>query len=116
MLNGFAFRETRRMRKGILFAAAAYLLWGLFPIYFRALAAVPAPEMLAHRGVWSVLFLGLLVAHGQRWAWLGAALRQPRLLRACASCNGWRSRSPGSGSAGWSGTATAFPGSASCWR
>ncbi len=82
MLKGFAFEDACDMRKGILLAAAAYLLWGLFPIYFRALADVPAPEMLAHRVLWSVLFLALLLAHRQRWAWLGAALRQPRLLRA----------------------------------
>ncbi|HYN38652.1 MAG TPA: hypothetical protein VES39_05325, partial [Rhodospirillales bacterium] len=44
---------------GIAFAAGAYLLWGLFPLYFKAVAAIPAPEMLAHRILWSLLFLGL---------------------------------------------------------
>ena len=34
---------------GIVYAASAYVLWGLFPLYFSHLAAVPAAEVLVHR-------------------------------------------------------------------
>ncbi|MCX8024422.1 MAG: EamA family transporter RarD [Thermanaerothrix sp.] len=52
-----------RINSGVVFAAAAYTLWGFFPIYFKALKEVPAPQVLAHRIVWAFLFLlGVLVA------------------------------------------------------
>lgn len=59
------------MQKGILQAASAYLLWGLFPIFFKWLAEVPAHEVLAHRVVWSLLLLtGVLLLKKQWLAWL----------------------------------------------
>ena len=42
-------------RKGVIFGVAAYGMWGLIPIYFKALSGVPALEVLAHRIVWSVV-------------------------------------------------------------
>lgn len=51
--------------RGLAYALAAYLAWGLLPVYFKALRAVPAVEVLAHRVVWSLLLLaGLLAARG----------------------------------------------------
>jgi chloramphenicol-sensitive protein RarD len=40
---------------------AAYIIWGSFPLYFKALAHVPPPEVLAHRIVWSAAFLLVFV-------------------------------------------------------
>jgi chloramphenicol-sensitive protein RarD len=45
---------------GILYGAGAYSLWGLFPIYFKQTARVPALEVLAHRIVWALLALALV--------------------------------------------------------
>jgi chloramphenicol-sensitive protein RarD len=51
--------------RGLGYALAAYLSWGLLPLYFKALAAVPPLEILSHRVVWSlVLLAGLLAARG----------------------------------------------------
>lgn len=72
------------MQSGIASAALAYVLWGLFPLYFRQLAMVPAPEVLVHRVVWSLVFVLALLAARRQWAWLGAVLRQPRVLGAFA--------------------------------
>ncbi|MGB6229762.1 MAG: EamA family transporter RarD [Litorimonas sp.] len=47
-------------RAGLLSGLSAYLMWGLFPIYFVATKAVPAVEILSHRIVWS-LPVGLLI-------------------------------------------------------
>lgn len=48
---------------GVLFAVGAYLLWGVLPIYWKQLSHVPAYEILAHRVVWSCLFMfGILLA------------------------------------------------------
>ncbi len=45
------------MKKGVLYTIGAYLLWGFFPIYFKALYGVPPFQIMAHRVVWSFLFL-----------------------------------------------------------
>ena len=72
------------MNSGILFAGLAYMVWGLFPLYFDQLTDVPAMEIVAHRTVWSlVIVLGLLTLL-RRWAWLGPVLRQPKVLGAFA--------------------------------
>lgn len=68
------------MQQGIAYAALAYTLWGLFPLYFRLLATVHPLEVLAHRFVWSLGFLLLLLAVLRRWAWLRPALGSPRVL------------------------------------
>ncbi|MDJ0720567.1 MAG: hypothetical protein QNJ04_03010 [Desulfobacterales bacterium] len=46
---------------GVTYAGASFLIWGLSPIYWKALAAVPAFEILMHRMIWSFLFLTPLV-------------------------------------------------------
>jgi chloramphenicol-sensitive protein RarD len=72
------------MNRGIVFAALAYAVWGLFPIYFKQVAQVPALEVVLHRTVWSLLFvLGVLVVL-KRWAWMRALLGQPKVLAAFA--------------------------------
>lgn len=68
------------MNPGFLYAVAAYVLWGVIPIYFKLLHGVPAPEILAHRMAWSLLVCAALLAVLRRWRWMGAVARQPRLL------------------------------------
>ena len=73
------------MNRGVVYAASAYACWGLFPLYFRQIAQVPAHEVLVHRIVWSfVLMMGLLAVRRQ-WAWLGPVLRTPKVLAAFAA-------------------------------
>ncbi|WMW79067.1 EamA family transporter RarD [Undibacterium cyanobacteriorum] len=74
------------MRQGIIYAASCYLLWGLFPIYFRALREVAPLEILMHRMVWALLFLGIILSIRKQWAWLSDIIKQPRVvLRFAAS-------------------------------
>lgn len=68
------------MAKGVLYAASAFLLWGMFPLYFKALAALPPLELLAHRVVWSLVFVVLVLAVRRQWAWLKALRQQPRVV------------------------------------
>jgi chloramphenicol-sensitive protein RarD len=72
------------MHPGVLHAALAYVLWGLFPIYLRLLAGVPALDVLVHRVVWSLLFLLALLAVRRQWAWLRDTLARPRVIGAFA--------------------------------
>jgi chloramphenicol-sensitive protein RarD len=66
--------------RGFHFAAAAYTMWGFFPIYWKVLHSVPALEILAHRMVWSLGFVLLVLAYRRRWSWLRPALRSKRTL------------------------------------
>ncbi len=68
------------MNKGVVYAAGAYILWGLLPLYWKALDSVPAGQILAHRIVWSLVFVGLILTARHNWAWFGQAVRRPRVL------------------------------------
>ena len=68
------------MSTGVLQAALAYALWGLFPIYFHLVAAVAPLEIVLHRSLWSLAFVLVLLAVLRRWAWLGEVVRRPRTL------------------------------------
>ena len=68
------------MNPGILYAFAAFVLWGLFPIYFKTLHQIPALEMLAHRMAWSLLFVIAVLLVRRHWRWFGPTLRDRRLL------------------------------------
>jgi chloramphenicol-sensitive protein RarD len=67
------------MRSGILYAALAFLCWGLFPLYFHALDEVPPLQILAHRMVWSLAFLLILLVLRRQWKWL-EQVRRPRVF------------------------------------
>ena len=68
------------MNRGILYAVSAYVIWGLLPIYWKALHIVPAGQILAHRIVWSLAFVGLVLTARRKWAWWGEAKKRPRVL------------------------------------
>ena len=68
------------MRGGVLAAVLAYTLWGILPVYWKALQAVPSLEILAHRTVWSLLLVLLLLAVRRQWDWLQCLRREPRML------------------------------------
>jgi chloramphenicol-sensitive protein RarD len=68
------------MNRGIAYACAAYLLWGVFPIYFKALQAVAPLQILAHRILWSLVVCALLLLVLRRLRWIADLLRQPLVL------------------------------------
>lgn len=65
---------------GLLNGIAAYGMWGLVPSVLAAPAARRAIEILAHRMVWSLAFVGIALVVMRRWAWAGELIRQPRKL------------------------------------
>ena len=72
--------DHARRRAGLLLGLGAYLLWGVLPLYFKALATVVPTEIVAHRIVWSLLFLGALATIWRRWPAIRAAVTTPRVL------------------------------------
>ncbi|MBC9718588.1 EamA family transporter RarD [Streptomyces sp. TRM66268-LWL] len=55
-------------------------MWGLVPLFWPLLKPAGAVEILAHRMVWSLVLVGLVLLVMRRWAWAGELLRQPRKL------------------------------------
>jgi chloramphenicol-sensitive protein RarD len=72
-----AHRETVA---GVLYAGGAFLIWGLSPVYWKAMQSVPALEIVTHRVVWSFLFLVALTLVQRRWGEFREALKTPRTL------------------------------------
>jgi chloramphenicol-sensitive protein RarD len=59
--------DTREYQKGLRYGLGAFLFWGFAPLYFKAVAHVPALELLGHRIVWAVLMLGGAVWWMRAW-------------------------------------------------
>ena len=71
------------MTPGIVYATLAYMAWGLFPLYFRQVAHVPALEVVVHRTVWSLVFVLAVLAVRRHWGWMRALRGQPRVWSIC---------------------------------
>jgi chloramphenicol-sensitive protein RarD len=74
-------------RTGVLYALAAFFMWGLaVPLHFKLVSAVPAPQILAHRIVWASVFALGLILIGRQWSKLVEAFTSgSRLLFLCLS-------------------------------
>jgi chloramphenicol-sensitive protein RarD len=64
-------------------AVASFATWGLVPIYWKLLSRVPALEILAHRFVWTIVFLGFLLSWQERWREVMGNLRRRRSALFC---------------------------------
>lgn len=76
---------TDARARGVAAGLGAYLLWGLFPLYWKLLAHVPARELLLHRVVWSALLLVGIFAVTGRLPELFGVLRDGRKVRVLAA-------------------------------
>ncbi len=70
----------REARAGLLYGLGAYSMWGVFPLYFHALADVAPWVVLCHRIAWSALFLALVVSVRGEWAAIRPILHSGRSL------------------------------------
>lgn len=77
--------SARRTAVGIACSVGAYALWGVFPIYFKLVAAVPALEVLAHRVIWTVVLVGFLIVLGRSWRTVATIMARPRRLLTLAA-------------------------------
>jgi chloramphenicol-sensitive protein RarD len=72
--------NDKSVKAGVLFALAAYSMWGIAPMYFKLLTSVPALEIVMHRIVWSVLVLCLLLAVRKKFGQVFKAIRDPKVI------------------------------------
>lgn len=77
---------TPNPRRGYLLGLLAYSVWGLFPLYFKTLDGIPAPEVIVHRIIWSALFsVALLMLWRHRGWWQQLYSHPKRFLVLAAS-------------------------------
>jgi chloramphenicol-sensitive protein RarD len=73
------------MQKGMLYAAGAYIMWGLLPLYLKLLKDIPAIEIMLHRIIWSLVFMLAILTVRRQWRWIGETLMRPKVLAAFAA-------------------------------
>lgn len=61
--------HTANPRRGLILGLSAYIIWGLFPLYFKAIQSVPALEIIIHRALWSALAGSLLLMLWKHPGW-----------------------------------------------
>lgn len=72
--------QTGDSPRGFAFALTAYVMWGFLPFFMKAIAHIPAPEVVAHRIIWSVPLAGLVLVWLGRTDDIKTALRSPRMV------------------------------------
>jgi len=72
--------QAANPRRGYILGLTAYIIWGLFPLYFKAIASVPAVEIIIHRVLWSALFGALLLMVWKHPGWWRELRDNPRRL------------------------------------
>jgi chloramphenicol-sensitive protein RarD len=77
---GRTVRAVDERRLGVLSGLGAYSLWGLFPLYFPLLEPAGGLEIVAHRVLWSLVFVGLLLTVRRNWSQVRALVTDGRRL------------------------------------
>ncbi len=72
--------ENRDTKEGFIYAGLAYFIWGFLPLYMKALAHVPAWEVVPHRILWSLPVAGAVVWFTGQGGALVATFKNPRML------------------------------------
>lgn len=70
--------QGNNARKGIIYTACSFAMWGLFPVYWKLLEQIPALDILAHRILWSFVFMCVLLTVLKKWK---TGWRELRLLK-----------------------------------
>ncbi|AHF69901.1 MULTISPECIES: EamA family transporter RarD [Pseudomonas] len=76
--------QAANPRRGYILGLSAYIIWGLFPMYFKLLATVPALEIIIHRAIWSALFGSLLLLFWKHPGWWRELRENPQRLAVLA--------------------------------
>ncbi|OPG71564.1 EamA family transporter [Pseudomonas ogarae] len=72
--------QAANPRRGYILGLSAYIIWGLFPIYFKAIASVPSVEIIIHRVLWSALFGAALLMVWKHPGWWRELRDNPQRL------------------------------------
>ena len=73
--------DAREYRLGLFYGFACYSAWGVCVVYFKAVKDVAPEEVLAHRMIWALVFLALVLRLQRRWGEVRAVFRDPRTVK-----------------------------------
>ncbi|EGH05885.1 rarD protein [Pseudomonas amygdali pv. aesculi str. 0893_23] len=76
--------QAANPRRGYILGLSAYTIWGLSPIYFKAISAVPAIEIIIHRVLWSALFGSIVLMFWKHPGWWRDLRNNPQRLAVLA--------------------------------
>src|SRR5690348_12479217 len=79
-MNGESTPSAQHPRTGFALGLCAYALWGVLPVYFKIIEVLPATDIVAHRVIWSIPFLAVLILISRGWPKVEKALRSRRTL------------------------------------
>lgn len=68
-------------KKGVFYAIIAYLMWGLFPLYWKPLETIPALQLIGHRIGWSFILLFIVILVTRQWRAFQKVAFEPKMLR-----------------------------------
>ena len=77
---------TANPQRGYILGLSAYVIWGLFPIYFKAIQHIPSLEIIVHRALWSALFGAILLMLWKHPGWWRELRTHPKRLLVLAGC------------------------------
>lgn len=80
--------QAANPRRGYVLGLCAYVCWGLFPLYFKLLSAVPSLEIIVNRAIWSAIFGSLLLLVWKHPGWWQELRENPRRLAVLAMSGG----------------------------
>jgi len=69
---------NRTSRTGLIYGLLAYGLWGVLPLYFKAIAEIAPFDIVAHRVLWSLPYLAMLIALSRGWPKVRQAMQDRR--------------------------------------
>jgi chloramphenicol-sensitive protein RarD len=72
--------STPNTSRGVLFTVLAFIIWGLFPLYWKSLHGIDALQIISHRIVWSGVFVAVILVLQKNWSWLLPSIKNPRVL------------------------------------
>ena len=72
--------SDQKTSRGVLYTVTAFLIWGLFPLYWKPLHEVPALQILCHRIIWSAVFVAVVLMVQRNWQWFIPSLKNRRVL------------------------------------
>lgn len=67
-------------KQGLIYAILAYTIWGLFPLYWRPVMEVNVWQIVAHRVIWSAVFLAMLLAWRGEWGQVFGAFKNKKTI------------------------------------
>ena len=85
-MNQISNSQEKEKTKGIVFGFSAYALWGILPIYWKYLKQIPAMEILAHRILWSFVFIIFLIFINKKTTELKVILKDRKKIAIVFIC------------------------------